>query len=517
MKKVLPLFLAAAFLPSLSAAEPDAADLAVIHKIRAEAYENSKVMDHVFNLTEVNGPRITNSPGYGSAVEWCLKRLREYGLEAREEEFDFGKGWSSSHVVLQMDEPSYAVLMGFPLAWTPGTDGPVTAEPVLAPIEEKKDFEEYKGKLKGKIVLLDKPRTITLSTKPLGRRYTEKELAERELAPAPEVKKEREGPTREERQQFSKDLYKFLRDEGAAAVLRSSYKGEAGLVAGSRGGSQKPDWPVPPPSAAIMAEQYNRIVRLLEQKIPVKLTLDIKARFHEDDYNVANVIADLPGGSKKDEVVMLGGHLDSWHGGTGAVDNAAGVAIAIEAVRILQAIGVKMDRTVRVGLWAGEEQGLLGSKAYVKEHFGDPKTMKLNAEHSKLSAYYNYDNGSGKIRGIYLQENDMLRPIFEAWLRPLHDLGATAVTIRKTSGTDHLSFDAVGLPGFQFIQDPLEYGPRNHHSNADQYDHVVPGDLIQASIVMATFVYHTAVRPDMLPRKPLPKPEDTEQKSKNDS
>jgi len=480
-------------------------DLDVIHRIKAEAFAHSKVMDHLFYLADVNGPRVTNSPGYRKAVEWCMKRLRDYGLEnVRTEKWRFGKGWTYSRFSAHLLEPAYAPLIGFPLAWTPGTDGPVTGEPVLAVLKEQKDLEKYKGKLRGKIVLIDEPRPLKLWTEPPGKRYTPEELQNRWQAPAPSPPRRR-GPA-EARRKFTAARNRFLRDEGALAVLRISYKGEAGLVAGSSGGSYKPGDPVPPPMAALTAEHYNRIARLLEKKIPVKLELNIQARIDDRHLQTSNVVAEIPGGNKKDEIVMLGAHLDSWHGGTGATDNGAGVAVVMEAVRILKALNLKMDRTVRLALWAGEEEGLLGSKAYVKAHFADPETMVLKPEHARLSAYFNLDNGSGKIRGIYLQGNDMLRPVFAAWLAPFHDLGATTVALRNTGGTDHLSFDAVGLPGFQFIQDPLEYGPITHHTNMDVYDHAQAGDLMQAAAIMASFVYDAATRPEMLPRKPLPKP-----------
>jgi Zn-dependent M28 family amino/carboxypeptidase len=257
----------------------------------------------------------------------------------------------------------------------------------------------------------------------------------------------------------------------------------------------------------MMPEQYNRIARLLEHNIPVKLEFNIQNAFHDDDPDCFNIVGEIPGtGPHKDELVMLGAHFDSWHGGTGATDNGAGSGVMMEAVRILNAIHLPMDRTVRIALWGGEEEGLLGSRAYVKEHFGDRETMKLTAEQAKVSGYFNYDNGTGKIRGVYLQGNDMMRPIFEAWLAPFKDLDANTITIRNTGGTDHQSFDAVGLPGFQFIQDPMDYETRTHHSNMDVYDRLQAGDLMQASAIVASFVYNTANRSEMLPRKPLPEP-----------
>ncbi len=491
----------------------DQPDLGVIHRIKLEAFDNSQVMDHLFYLTDVNGPRLTNSPGFHSAVEWCLKRFKELGLEnVHTEKWEFGKGWSYSNFSIDLVEPVYAPLVGFPLAWTPGTGGALTAEPILAVMKKKEDLDEHKGKLKGKIVLIDEPRKLELSVEPIGKRYSEEDLAG--TAQAPEPKKREEEEDRDEEKKFAAERNRFLVEEGAAAALRISYKGSGGFVAGTRGGSQKSDEPVPPPMVVLAPEHYNRIARLLEKKVPVQVRLNYEARFDEDDPNSVNVLAEIPGGKKKDEVVMLGGHLDSWHGGTGAADNAAGVAVAIEVVRVLKALNLPMDRTVRIALWGGEEQGLLGSKAYVKEHFANPEDMVVKPEHAKLSGYFNFDNGSGKIRGVYLQGNDMLRPVFEAWLKPFHDLGADTVTIRDTRGTDHLSFGEVGLPGFQFIQDPLEYSKRTHHSNVDVYDHMQPGDLMQASAIIASFVYQTAVRDEMLPREPLPKPKPKKEEEK---
>jgi Zn-dependent M28 family amino/carboxypeptidase len=258
---------------------------------------------------------------------------------------------------------------------------------------------------------------------------------------------------------------------------------------------------------ALTLEHYDRIARLIEKKIPVTLQFDIENRMDDENHDSFNVTAELPSGRPNDEIVMVGAHLDSWTGGTGATDNAAGSAVALEAMRILKALDVKLPRTVRIGLWSGEEEGLLGSRAYVKEHFADRETMALKPEHARLSGYFNLDNGTGKIRGVYLQGNDMMRPIFEAWLAPFKDLGVDAISIRNTGGTDHLSFDAVGLPGFQFIQDPVEYSTRTHHSNMDLYDRLQQPDLIQASAIMAAMVYDTAVRGERLPRKALPKPE----------
>jgi len=301
-------------------------------------------------------------------------------------------------------------------------------------------------------------------------------------------------------------LAAFFGEEGVLGVLSGDSRGTGGILFAEAGGSWEVGAPVPPPMISLAPENYDRLCRLAERKIPVKIELDMEAAFLDDTTDGMDVIAEIPGGAKKDEIVMLGAHLDSWHSGTGATDNAAGSAVVLEAMRILKALALPMDRTVRLALWTGEEQGLYGSRGYVKSHFADPVTMRTSPEHAKLSGYFNLDNGTGKIRGVYLQGNDMMRPIFKAWLAPFDDMGASTISIQDTGGTDHLPFDAVGLPGFQFIQDPLDYSSRTHHSNIDAYDHLQAGDLMQAAAILASFVYDAATRPDMLPRKPLPKP-----------
>lgn len=311
--------------------------------------------------------------------------------------------------------------------------------------------------------------------------------------------------SREERLRFQAKLAQFYKEEGVLLTLTESTNGSGGTIFAASGGSYDPKQPTGVAGVAMMPEQYNRIARLIQHNIPVKLEFNIQNEFFNDDPNSFNITGEIPGtGKHKDEIVMLGGHFDSWHGGTGATDNGAGSAVMIEAARILKAVNLPLDRTVRIALWGGEEEGLLGSRAYVKEHFGDPATMKLTSEHSKISGYFNLDNGTGKIRGVYLQGNDMMRPIFEAWLAPFKDLGVSTITIRNTGGTDHLSFDAVGIPGFQFIQDPMDYETRTHHSNMDVYDRIQASDMMQSSAVIASLVYDTANRPEMLPRKPLP-------------
>lgn len=503
---------------ALSAFSEEPVDLSVIQRIKAEAFENSKVMDHVFYLTDVNGPRLTNSPGFVSAGEWVMKRLREYGLTNVHEERwgPFGRGWTYTRFAGHMIEPVYAPLIGFPLAWSPGTPGPVEAEAIYAPLETDADLEKFKGKLRGKIVLTMKTRELAMPTEPPGRRYTDAELSAniepgilprlfRPLGPA-------QSPEQLKRIAFRNKVNQFLTGEGALVVLHSGNIGDAGDVFGQAGGSRDPKDPAPPPMVVLTPEHYNRVVRLLDHKIPVKLEFDIQARFIDSPTDSFNVIGEIEGGRKKDEIVMLGAHLDSWHGGTGATDNATGSAVAIEAVRILKALNLTMDRTVRIALWGGEEEGLLGSEAYVKAHFADRETMQPKPEYFKLSAYYNDDTGTGRFRGIVAPGNDAVGPIFEEWLKPFHDLGATAVmritapAAARPSATDHTSFDFVGLPGFNFVQDPMDYFTRTHHSNMDLYDRVQPGDMMQCAAIMAAFVYNTAMRAEMMRRVPMPKP-----------
>ena len=499
----------------LPLAAQEKVDLQSIHRIRTEALSNSKVMDHLSYLTDVNGARLAGSPGYTSAGEWVMKRLKEYGLEeVKQEKFPFGRGWTYSRFSAHLLEPSYQPLIGFPVAWTKGTDGVVTAVPILALLRTDDDLKKWKGKLKGAIVFTEPPRDVAMHATAQGRRYSDNELVNEQLAPEPGTPARFGAPATPgqpdfiAQRAFRRKLEEFIATEEAIALVNPGVRGDGGTVfaSGSRTGRDMKD-KLPITQISLTTEHYNRIARLLEKKIPVKIELEVKARFIEETTDSFNVFGELPGGRKKDEIVMVGGHLDSWHGGTGATDNAAGCSVAIEALRVLKASGLKLDRTIRIGLWGGEEQGLLGSKAYVKAHFADPTKMAVQPEHARISGYFNLDNGTGKIRGVYLQGNDMMRPVFESWFAPFKEMGASAITIRNTGGTDHLSFDAVGIPGFQFIQDPVEYGSRTHHSNMDVLDAIQKGDMMQASAIMASFLYLAANREEMLPRKPLPKPQ----------
>lgn len=513
------------FASTLALSAQQQVDLTVLNRIKAEAFQNSQVMDHLFYLTDVYGPRLTNSPGHRAAAEWALKRLRGYGLQnvKAEKWGPFGQSWRLTHFSAHLLEPQYQPLIGMPLAWTPGTNGVVTGEPVLAVMHSEADFETFKGKLKDKVVLIMEPKPIAMLTEPLAHRLSDAELLARETVldpsrlgvfgggrpglPAPLTPAQREAAAA-----FRKKMNQFLKDEGALVVLQYGNSGDGGTVFVTGGGSRDPKDPVPPPIVALTPEHYNRIARLVAHHIPVKLEFNIQTEFLADNTDSFNVIGEIPGAAKKDELVMLGAHLDSWHGATGATDNATGSAVAIEAVRILEALNLPMARTVRIALWGGEEEGLLGSMAYVQEHFARRDTMQLGPEYHQLSAYYNDDSGTGRFRGISVGGNDMVKPLFESWLAPLHDLGATVVVgataapTVKPGGTDHTSFTWIGLPGFNFLQDPIEYSTRTHHSNMDFYDRAQPGDLMQAAAIEAWFVYNTAMLDQMIPRLPMPKP-----------
>jgi carboxypeptidase Q len=515
----------------IQAAGPEKIDLGVLHKIKTEAFgTRSKVMDTAFYLTEVYGPRLTGSAASKVAGEWAMKKMGEWGLSnIKMESWPFGRGWSCTHFAAEMKEPEFQPLIGMAAPWTPGTDGQVTGQAVMVQINSQADLEQYKGKLKGKMVLSAPARALQMVNAPYLHRLTDGELADASMAPDPVTGNPSALPLGFTRPPVPgaaaspmgapgrggaaggtpisrTDLNKFLKAEGVAVMVASgSSNVDGGTIMGSGPGSQNAAAEVPPPTVLLTPEHYNRIARLLDRNVPVTLSFDIQAKLTEpvDSFNIT---AELPGSDPNAGFVMIGGHLDSWTGGTGATDNAAGSAAAMEVMRILKTLDLKLPRTVRIGLWMGEEQGLLGSRAYVREHFADAIDMKPKPEHAKLAGYFNLDNGAGKIRGIYGQDNDELIPIFESWIAPIRDLGVSTVTIRATGSTDHVSFDSVGLPGFQFIQDPLEYGTRTHHSNMDVYDRLQANDLEQIAAVMAWFTYNTATRPEMLPRKPMPAP-----------
>ncbi|AII51073.1 hypothetical protein N008_03630 [Hymenobacter sp. APR13] len=508
----------AAAMPTL-AQQGTKADPAVLAKIKDEGLNRSKVMETAFYLTDVCGPRLAGSEGLSRAHAWTKKQLADWGLTNAEVEpwGTFGRGWDIEKSYVAMTAPYYHTLIGAPKAWTPGTNGALKKQVVVVKATTEAELDKYKGQLRDKIVLLDVANPPKPSFEPDARRHSDADLKKMaDFRPEPPTatpdatEMEKRMAQRRTQMALRTKMSEMVLSEGAAAIL-SSRGGSDGTFFTSNGAPYAADAKPVLPELEMAPEDQLRLIRLADAGIPVEIELETRTKFQTQDLKGYNVVAEIPGTDKKlkSEVVMLGGHLDSWHAATGATDNAAGCAIMMEAVRILKASGVQPRRTIRIALWGEEEQGLFGSRNYVKNHFADPATMKLLPAHEKLAAYFNLDNGAGKIRGVYAQGNEGVVPIFQDWLKPLADLGATTVTLRNTGGTDHLSFDAVGLPGFQFIQDPLDYGTRTHHTNMDTYERLPADDLKQASVLVASFVYQAAMRDQKLPRKPLPaaKPE----------
>ncbi|MGI8601106.1 MAG: M28 family metallopeptidase [Chitinophagaceae bacterium] len=514
MRKIAILF-PVLFLAVLTYSQNDAPDLNIVNKIRQEGMQNSKVMEIAFYLTDVSGPRLTASPGYLNAANWAKNKLTSLGLSNAVVEpwGEFGKGWQQERSYVAMTKPYYQPFIAIPKAWTKGTPGNSTmnGEVILITAKDSAGLKQYEGKLNNKIVMTWNADTLKPSFRADGRRWEDTTL-EKMAAAVPQENTARGGrgnqsPEWMAMQAFNRTLNALMLKEKPALILSMNPRGNNGTLFVSSGGQYQKDAPEAPASVVISSDEYLKLQRLINAGIKVELEADVKTRFFTADLKGYNVIAEIPGTDPvlKNEVVMLGSHLDSWHGSTGATDNASGCAVMMEAVRILQALNIKPRRTIRIALWGGEEQGLHGSRNYVKNHIGDPATMEIKPAHEKISAYYNLDNGTGRIRGVYLQGNAGVSPIFSKWLEPFKDLDAKTVTISNTGGTDHLSFDAVGIPGFQFIQDPIEYSTRTHHTNMDSYDHLIPEDLKQASVIVASFVYHSAMRDEKLPRKELPK------------
>ena len=489
----------------------------MVSKLKQEEAQNSKVMDIAFHLTDVSGPRLTASPNFMNAANWAKNTLSSWGLSnARLEPWgDFGKGWQQERCYIAMTKPYYAPILAIPRAWTGSTPGKkmINGGIVLLKAKDSAALTQFAGTLKNKIVMVYMDDALKPSFEPDGTRFADSNLTRMEKAELSPSTNQR-SPNAQARQQFmarqsfQRNLTKLFNDEKPALILSMNPRGNDGTVFVQGGGEYTKDAPEGPANIMLSSDDYLRLQRLVDAGVSVEVEADVKTRFFDKDLKGYNVLAEIPGTDPmlKDEVVMLGGHLDSWQGATGATDNAAGCSVMMEAIRLLKAMDFKPRRTIRIALWSGEEQGLFGSRNYVKNHLGDPATMKLMPEQEKISAYYNLDNGTGKIRGIYLQGNESVRSLFTNWLQPFHDDGASTVTINNTGGTDHLAFDAVGIPGFQFIQDPIEYDTRTHHTNMDTYDHLVPEDLKQASVIVASFVYNTAMRDEKIPRKELPKP-----------
>jgi hypothetical protein len=524
MRKQFLLFSAFSFITIIAAAQYDDATA----KIREIGLKNSKVMDFAFHLSDVSGPRLTNSPGFFRAANWAKNELTKLGLSnaALEPWGDFGQGWEQNKCYIAVTAPYYFPVIAIPRAWTGGTSGkkPISSEVVLIKAKDSAElYQNYSGKIKDKIVMFWSMDTLKPSFDADGHRYTDDEL-NKMANPKPDSGR-RQGNnfgnfTQEQmaamrqRQQLARQMGDFYKNEKPAVVLSMNGRGNDGTIFVQNGGAYTKDAVNNYAWVMISSDDYLRIQRLVNAGNKVEMEADVKTTFYPDDIKGYNVVAEIPGTDPvlKDEIVMLGGHLDSWQGATGATDNAAGCAVMMEAVRSIKESGLQPKRTIRIALWSGEEQGLLGSRAYVKNHFADRADMVLKPEHAKVSAYYNLDNGTGKIRGIYLQQNKAAAPIFTEWLKPFADLGAQTVTISNTGGTDHQAFDGVGIPGFQFIQDEIEYDTRTHHTNMDTYDHLVPDDLKQAATIVASFVYNTAQRDEKIPRKDLPKPQGNQQR-----
>jgi carboxypeptidase Q len=523
-------------------------DLNAYNAIREEGLQRSHIMDYAGGLIDGIGPRLTGSPNMAKANAWTRDQLTKMGcVNAHLEDWgEFGMGWQQLNTWVRMTEPDTAVFVAQATPWSPATNGPVTAQAVSVVVNESGDMAKYKGKLSGKIVLLGAMRDVPVPDKPFFERYSDKDLKELESLPLENEQAETQARMERsvKRYKLMSELVPFLAEEKVVAVIVPSRDGQngggTGIIFDDNGADlgRMPyhrDTAVPFPVVVTQIESYGRVFRLLANHVPVSLEMDVETKFTGDHEHGFDTVAEIPGTDPalKDEVVMVGGHLDSWISGTGATDNGAGSIVAIEVMRILNALKVKPRRTIRIALWTGEEGGLFGSRGYVTQHFGSyPRStapdqmllseyarkpagpLTLKSEQKLISAYFNVDNGTGRIRGIYTQGNAAVDSIFAQWMAPLKDLGVTTISNRDTGGTDHLSFDAVGIPGFQFIQDPMDYGTRTHHSNMDTYERLQPADLKQMAVVEAIFVYNAAMREQMIPRKPLPHPELMEEQTK---
>jgi carboxypeptidase Q len=523
-------------------------DLNAYNAIREEGLEHSHVMDYAGGLADGIGPRLTGSPNMAKANAWTQDQLARMGCaNAHLEDWgEFGMGWRQLNTWVRMTEPDTAIFVAQATPWSPSTNGPVTAQAATVVIEDEKDISKYEGKLAGKIVLLGAMRDVPVPDQPFFRRDDEADLKNLESLPieGSDADDEARLSHYRKRRELREKVLSFLSAEKVAGVIVPSRDGGngggTGIIFDDNGAALGPipyhrDSAVPFPVVVAQIESYGRTFRLLQNHVPVSIEMDVETKVTGDHEHGFDTVAEIPGTDPrlKDEVVMVGGHLDSWIAGTGATDNGAGSVVALEVMRILNALKVKPRRTIRIALWTGEEEGLLGSEGYVAQHFGSfprstapdqmvmPEDMRkaagplaLKPEQKLISAYFNVDNGTGRIRGIYTQGNAAVDSIFAQWAAPLKDLGVTTISNRNTGGTDHLSFDAVGIPGFQFIQDPMDYGTRTHHSDIDTYEHLQASDLKQIAVVEAIFVYNAAMRDQMIPRKPLPHPELEEQQKK---
>ena len=530
MQHFLRLVIVAVLLCVAAPASAQPLDHQMLAAIREEGPRRSQVMDHVSWLSDVYGPRVTGTPAIEEAGRWAMQTLRRWDLaNVHAERFALGHGWSLVRFHAHMVEPQVMPIIGYPRAWSSSTNGTVTADVIRVDIRTEEDFAQYRGKLDGKIVLSQPAREVSLLEGDLVLRMDDEQLTEASRTEVPTGantgRRRRRDAAAQGRVAFAEQRQQFYRDEGVVAVLdrgsdavfvgagsglrQRTQRTDGGTIFVGSGGPRDDGAGSYVPAVTLAVEHYNRMVRILDKELPVQIALHVETQFYpetnaDDERNAFNIIAEIPGRDLADEVVMIGAHFDTTHGGTGATDTAAGVAAMMEVMRILQVIEARPRRTIRLALWGAEEQGLLGSREYVRRHFGDARTMVIEPAHATLSAYFNLDNGAGRLRGIWLQENFAVAPIFEEWIASLQDLGVTTLGPRRVTGTDHTSFDALGLPGFQFMQDRLEYNSRTHHSNMDVVDRVQREDVVQMAIVAAAFTYNTAMRDELLPRKPLP-------------
>jgi carboxypeptidase Q len=519
-----------------------------IKRIKDEGMNHSQVMEILSYLSDVIGARLTGSPNLKRANEWTRDKLASWGLQNAHLEAwgPFGRGWTLKNFSAQVVEPQDIPLIAYPKAWSPGWAGTLTADVIYVDAKSEAELANYKGKLKGAIVLTSPMRGIAARFEPLGKRLDEKDLLKLADAPDPRTirPRSREVNTQQlDQAKFAARKQQFYVDEGVALLVDPSQRGDGGTIFVQSATVAQPyiENPFAPnaprriqpweknaprvvPQIVVAAEHYNRMMRMIQAGEKLKMAVNLAVEYQDKDPMAYNTIAEIPGTDLKDEVVMLGGHMDSWHSGTGATDNGAGVATAMEAVRILQALNLHPRRTIRVALWSGEEEGLYGSRNYVIQHFGSlgdgsvdalrvtggfgqqgtPQKLNTKPDYEKFSAYFNLDNGTGRIRGVYMQGNEAVRPLFSRWLMPFREMGAETLSIANTGGTDHLSFDAIGLPGFQFIQDEIEYDTRTHHSNQDVFDRIQADDMKQNAVIMAAFVYNAAMMDEKLPRKARP-------------
>jgi carboxypeptidase Q len=507
-------------IPVLLAAE-EPVDLEAVTRIRDQGFRHSQVMDLAWQLTEAVGPRLTGSPPATQAHEWARATFEEWGLKAWLDEYDFGRSWIVESVEVRMLAPYVQPLEALPEAWSVGTEGPVRGKAVRATLESEEDLEKWAGKLEGAVVLLEdaaKPEQIEAD---LFERWDEGKLVGLHKYEIPDERGDRWRDRMLKRFKFSKRLAAFLEEEGVLATIEPSSRDNGVVRLSGNSSKRDPETPLGVPALVMTTEHYNRLVRMLDRQIEPELEIDVTVRFVEQTKGT-NTLAEIRGTDLADEIVLLGGHLDSWHAATGATDNGGSCAVVMEALRLIHASGLKPRRTIRAGLWSGEEQGFLGSRDYIARYIAtrpeptDPEQLALPTwarettwpieplpGHATHSAYFNTDYGAGRIRGLYAQENAAAVPLFEAWLEPFADLGADNVTMKTAGGTDHLSFDRVGIPGFQFIQDGMDYS-RTHHTNVDTYDHLNREDLMQSAVVAAAVIWHAANRDEKLPRKPMP-------------